>query len=233
MEQILNSDSDSILIRSWDALPTGARSALEEQWSGLAAGGLPCGSAVVDSSGNLVASGRNHAYDPAGRLETRSQYALQHNRLAHAELNALACIPTEVDHGSLTLWTTQHPCSMCAAALAFVGIGDVRFIADDLSDDSPPERIVATRGGVSYQALGDPLWWTISNVLFLFNSAVPESENARNLKLNADRHPELVNLTLDLARRDLLRVTARSATKLPNALDAYYPALERVAKQVS
>jgi tRNA(Arg) A34 adenosine deaminase TadA len=31
----------------------------------------------------------------------------------------------------LTLWTTQHPCSMCAAAIAFVGIGEGWLIADD------------------------------------------------------------------------------------------------------
>lgn len=31
------------LDESWEALPAGARAALEQQWLGLAAGGLPCG----------------------------------------------------------------------------------------------------------------------------------------------------------------------------------------------
>jgi tRNA(Arg) A34 adenosine deaminase TadA len=214
----------------WIALPTGARVALEEQWAGLAAGGLPCGSTVLDATGAVVASGRNHAYDRAGSIETRAQYALQHNRLAHAELNALACIPTETDHAALTLWTTQHPCSMCAAALAFVGIGKVCFVADDLSDHSSPEAIIASRGRVAYQSLGHPLWWTISNLLFLYNSAVLDGGNARNLKMNRDRCPELIKLTLDLAERDALGKPARFGTTLPIALTPHYSTIERVAE---
>jgi tRNA(Arg) A34 adenosine deaminase TadA len=45
---------------------------------------------------------------------------------------------------------------MCAAAICFVGIGKVRFVADDPSDNSPVAVIVATRGGVSYEPWGDP-----------------------------------------------------------------------------
>ena len=111
------------LNQRWEALPTGARAALEELWAGVAAGGLPCGSAVIDANGSIVASGRNHAYDTAGGIATRARYPLQHNRLAHAELNALACIPTETDHAPLTLWTTQHPCSMCGAVVALQEFG--------------------------------------------------------------------------------------------------------------
>ncbi len=142
-------DSTNALVESWDALSPGARVAFERQWAGLAAGGLPCGSAIMDAD-LVVASGRNHAYDPAGELESRLRYPLQHNRLAHAELNALACLPTETDHATLTLWTTQHPCSMCAAAIAFVGIGEVWFIADDpsYSWSSNSYGIRVDRGGI-------------------------------------------------------------------------------------
>ena len=133
----------------WTELPAGARAAIEQQWAGLAAGGLPCGAAVVDAAGKVIAVGRNHAYDRAGGVETRLRYPLHHNRLAHAELNALAVIETETDHAALTLWTTQHPCLMCAAALRFVGIGKVSFVADDPSDDSP--GVAATRGAVPYE----------------------------------------------------------------------------------
>ena len=120
----------------WASLPAGARAAFEEQWAGVAAGGLPCGSCVIDATGNLVARGRNHVYDAAGAIETRARYALQQTRLAHAEMNALAGVPTAVDHAGLTLWTTQHPCSMCAAALQFIGVGRVCYVADDPSDFS-------------------------------------------------------------------------------------------------
>ena len=220
----------SELLQSWTSLPVGARAALEEQWDGLAAGGLPCGASIVDEAGTVVASGRNCSYEPAGVIETRARYALQHNRLAHAELNALAQLATEMDHAKLTLWTTQHPCLMCAAAIIFTGIGQVVFIADDPSDDSSSEAILASRGSIVYKSLGDPFWWTISNLLFLYNSAVLAGENARNLKLNRDRYPELVRLTLDLAKAGTIGKAARSNIELPIALTPHYETILRVSQ---
>ena len=213
------------LVDSWDALPVGARAALDQQWAALAAGGLPCGAAVVHADGRILAAGRNRAYDPPGGVESRARSPLEHTRLAHAELNALALLATEDDHAPLILWSTQHPCAMCAAAVRFVGIGHVRFVADDPSDDSPHGVILATRGGVPYEALRDPLWWTISNLLFLYNSARDKGEDARNLRMNRARYPQLVRLTLDLARPDALGPSARSATHLPLALDPHADAI--------
>jgi len=215
-------------VKSWTDLPLGARAALDEQWAGLAAGGLPCGSAIVDARG-VVAVGRNRAYDAAGAIHTRMQHPLQHTRLAHAELNALAHVPTETDHASLTLWSTQHPCAMCAAAIAFVGIGRVRYVADDPSDASSPADNIASRKGIDYQPLGDPLWWTISNLLFLYNSAAQDGAEARNLRINRDRYRSLVELTLELAQDDALGAAARLGTSLPNALAPYQVSLLRVS----
>ncbi len=155
------------LLDAWNHLPFGARMAFHQQWMGLAAGGLPCGSSILNTQEQVLAVGRNHVYDPQAEGDTRTFSPLQYTRLAHAELNALALIPTKIYPGMLTLWTTQHPCIMCAAALQFIGIGKVCYIADDPSDDSPSETIVATHGNIPYEALGDPLWWTMSNLLFL------------------------------------------------------------------
>lgn len=222
---------DTFLDESWDALPAGARAALEEQWLGVAAGGLPCGSAIVDASGAVIASGRNHAYGSAGSLESRLQYPLQHNRLAHAELNALAIVPTEQDHASLTLWSTQHPCPMCAAAIAFTGIGEVRYVADDPSDHSSRAAIVASRGGVPYRPVGDPFWWTVSNLLFLYTSAVTDGERARNVAENRAKYPALTGLTLELAGIDAFGEAARSGALLHPALAPYQAELTTIARQ--
>jgi tRNA(Arg) A34 adenosine deaminase TadA len=215
---------------AWQALPLGARVALEEQWTGLAAGGLPCGSAILSADGSLLSAGHNRAYDPPGGIETRAESPLQHKRLAHAELNALALIPTEVDHATLTLWTTQHPCLMCAAACQFTEIGKVCYIADDPSDESPPDAIVATRGHVPYEELGDPFWWTVSNLLFLYASAVRQGEQARNVRINRDRYPELVRLTLEVAQGDGLGQAARSGAPLLIALAPHMEAVEQVTR---
>lgn len=195
--------------------------AFEQQWAGLAAGGLPCGSAIVRADGSVVAVGRNHAYDSAGETGTRLSSPLQHTRLAHAEMNTIAKIPTEVNHAQLTLWSTQHPCAMCAAAIRFVGIGAVVFIADDPSDDSSAEAIATTRRGVNYRGCGDPFWWTVSNLLFLYTDAVKRGEGSGNIRLNQARYPELVRLTLDLAKHDSLGAPARSGTDLPTALEPH------------
>lgn len=206
------------IAEEWKKLPRGARVALEQQWTGLAAGGLACGSAILDRDGTVVAAGRNHAYNESGAIETLARIPLQHNHLAHAELNAIALIPTETHLESFTLWSTQHPCIMCAAAIRFTGIGNVKFLDDDLSDNSSEESIKSSRLGVPYLPLGDPLWWTVSNVLFLYNQAILRGEEASNLKRNESRFPELVSLTLKLARSDSLGIPARSGVALPAAL---------------
>ena len=197
------------LSRAWDDLPAGARAAIEEQWAGVASGGLPCGASIVGADGAIVASGRNRAYEPGG------------SRLSHAELNALAQVPTQADHAALTLWSTQHPCLMCASAARFAGVGRVCFIADDPSDHSPEAGITATRGGVPYERLGDPVWWTVCNLLFLYGSAVLRGPKSANLESNRARYPDLVNLAIELAQAGELGRAARAGTPLIEALEPY------------
>lgn len=220
-------------VDTWAALGEGVRAAFVEQWAGLAAGGLACGAAIVDSEGVVIASGRNHAYDSVRGITTKTQYPLQHNRLAHAELNALAHLPTERDHAPLTLWSTQHPCQMCVAAVSFTGIGMVGYVADDLSDESALETIISSRNNVPYQALGDPLWWVVSNLLFLYTPAVRAGADAGSIEMNQQRYPDLISLTLALAQHDSLGQSARSGMTLPEALTSYYTDIVQVAKSVS
>ena len=215
----------SDVVEAWASLPPGAKAALQEQWEGLAAGGLACGSSIVGAGGSVIASGRNCAYDVAGPPKTRVRYALQHNRLAHAELNALATISTEADHHALTLWSTQHPCSMCAAALAFIEIGRVIYIADDLSDRRSNELIVASHGAIPYKSLESALWWTVSNLLFLHNPAVRIGDRATSVTSAQARFPRLASLALKLAQEDALGKPARSGEPLLTALEIHQAAI--------
>jgi tRNA(Arg) A34 adenosine deaminase TadA len=111
---------------AWAALDPAPRRALELAYAALVAGGLPVGSVLADDAGGIVAEGRNRAYDPPGGPEV-----LQGTPLAHAELNVLAAVPTDRELGRDTLWSTHEPCSMCAAAAAFTGVGTVRYVAPD------------------------------------------------------------------------------------------------------
>jgi hypothetical protein len=109
-------------------------------------------------------------------------------------------------------------------------MGKVHYIADDPLDESPPDVIVATRGRVPYEALCDPFWWTVSNLLFLYTSAVRQGEEARDVRINRDRYPELVRLTLSVAQGDGLGNAARSGITLPDALAPYVEEIEQIAR---
>src|ERR1017187_3427247 len=88
-------------------------------------GGVPVGSVIAGSNGERVSEGRNPAYDPAGGTDQ-----LQCTPVAHAEMNALAAVETGTDLASLTLWSSQRPCVLCAAACEFTGAGSVAFTRD-------------------------------------------------------------------------------------------------------
>jgi hypothetical protein len=102
----------------------------------------------------VIAEGRNHAYDPPAGDDP-----LQGTPLAHAEMNALARIATKTDLSTCTLWSTHRPCIMCAAAAEFTGVGEVRFLAPDPSD--VPYLLAAD------PVNGDDRLIVLANVMFL------------------------------------------------------------------
>ena len=197
---------------SWNALPEGARIALEQQWEGLAARGLPCGSCIVNGRGEVMSRGRNRVYESASGIQP-----LERTRIAHAELNALAGVDTEADWADLTLFTTAHPCSMCAAALAFTGVGRVVYVADDPSDDSTPDQIAATRGGVSYHRLGSIEWAIIATVMFLYVGVELRGEADANLRMAAEQNPALGALVLAEVESGALGRAARTGAPIAEA----------------
>ncbi|MCU1421477.1 MAG: dCMP deaminase [Microbacteriaceae bacterium] len=214
--------------QSWQRLPLGAQAALDQQWAGLAARALPCGSAVTDVDDGVIASGRNRAYDERGGDD-----ALQHTRIAHAELNALARVDTDADWQDLTLWSTQHPCAMCAAAASFTGIGLVVYIADDPSDDSSENAIAATRGAVPYESLGEPVWRAASNLLFLSTGAFLRGAGDVNIRGASSRMPGVAALAVDLAANDHLGRLSSAGYPLPDALEPLWPRLVDLGAEAS
>ena len=78
--------------------------------------------------------------------------------------------------------------------------------------------------------MGNRLWWTVSNLLFLYIAAVRNGKSARNIQLNRGRYPDLVRLTLDLAEKDALGRRARVETTLPVALEPYADLITQVSQ---
>jgi tRNA(Arg) A34 adenosine deaminase TadA len=81
--------SDAEFAAAWRDAEPGLRRSLELAHLALVSGGLSVGSVILDRDGAILAEGRNRAYDPPGGDEP-----LQGSPVAHAEMNALARIPT-------------------------------------------------------------------------------------------------------------------------------------------
>jgi tRNA(Arg) A34 adenosine deaminase TadA len=95
-------------------------------WEAYKAGSVPCGSVVVNGSGELVTRGRNRAYEslaPDGQLGNTS--------VAHAEINALIGLPA-ADYSDHVLYSSLEPCPLCLGATVMCAIGKVLFAGHDL-----------------------------------------------------------------------------------------------------
>jgi tRNA(Arg) A34 adenosine deaminase TadA len=156
--------------QAWAELHPAFRRGLELAYQSLAGGGLACGAALTDAGDRIVAEGRNRAYDDPGGPDP-----LQGTPLAHAELNLLALVRTGWDLGPCTLWSTQEPCSMCAMAASFTGVGQVRYLAPDpwaLATQPQDRRLAAS--AATERSIGpadDDRWVVSANVLFLHSVA--------------------------------------------------------------
>lgn len=186
---------------------------LELAHAGLLAGGLPVGSVITDSSGQLISEGRNRAYDPPGGTDR-----LQRTPVAHAEMNALAAVETGTDLASLRLTSSHRPCEMCASACRFTGVGSVAFVAPDPSDevshDDPPA--VAAE------------WVVVANLLFLSGIAAYSGPSAPAIVRAREREPEVV----ELMRAGLTWSGGPADSRRPvlrQVLEPAWPAIEAAA----
>ncbi len=105
------------------------RTVLEEAWAAYLHGSYPIGACVVDTSGQVVARGRNRLGE-----ERRVDGVISGHGLSHAEVNALLALPelSADEHRALTLYTTTEPCPMCLGALLMAGVGALAYAAADL-----------------------------------------------------------------------------------------------------
>ena len=192
-------DADDALVRC-----------LELAHQSFLARGLPVGCVIAGSNGERVSEGRNRAYDPLGGTDR-----LQRTPLAHAEMNALAAVDTGAELGGMTLWSSHQPCSMCAAACEFTGVGRVRFIAPDPSDDDDH----ADPDGIETE------WVVVANLLFLSGVAAYSGQESSMIIRAGHREPEIV---------ELMRATGDAALRqagLRAALTTAWPAVEAAARE--
>ncbi|MGW7432655.1 nucleoside deaminase [Streptomyces sp. NPDC054861] len=174
---------------AWEALPAAPRRALALAHRALRSGGLAVGSVLTDADGAIVAEGRNRAYDPGGE----GPDALLGTPLAHAEMNALAQARTGWDLGTHTLWSTQEPCSMCAAAAEFTGVGTVRFLAADPWATATGRPSPSARARLS----AEPVWQAAATLLFLRSVVLAAGSGAATVRRMAELAPRVTALATD------------------------------------
>jgi tRNA(Arg) A34 adenosine deaminase TadA len=166
------------------SLDAAAWRALEQAYEALTAGGLPCGAALADAAGAIVACGRNHAFDPLSGDDP-----LQGTPLAHAELNVLARVRTDRDLSADTLWSTQQPCAMCTAAIGFCGVGRTRYLAADpafLGTSDPRAGVVVD------PTRADPAlapWAALANAMFLWPTISRTGPGGDHIRRNHQADP--------------------------------------------
>ncbi len=123
-------------------------------------------------------------YDP-----TTGTDPLEGTPLAHAEMNALARLATDCEPAEFTIWSTQQPCSMCAAAISFVGIHHVIAVARDPSDPTRPTDEV-------FDEVLDDVWVVLATVMFLMGPLRVGGADHPMVRANAQLEPEAVALAL-------------------------------------
>ncbi|MGF1431266.1 nucleoside deaminase [Kitasatospora sp. LaBMicrA B282] len=214
--------------QAWAAAPAAVRRCLELAHLSLAGGGLAVGAVLVDGAGRVRAEGRNRAYDGPGGPD-----ALQGTPLAHAELNALAAVRTGCDLTGLTLWSTQQPCTMCAAALAFTRVGAVRYLAPDpwaqATGQAPAEPATAAAGR---PAEVDPVWPVAANLLFLQSVVDAADLDHPTVRRNRELEPETGALLRPPADRAAGGLTELLAARWPDLVAAAAARARRTAGPV-
>lgn len=175
------------------------RRCLELAYDAFRAGGLACGSVLLGPSGDVVAEGRNHAYDPPTGSEV-----LEGSPIAHAELNVLARVATDRDVGGDTLWSSQEPCSMCTAAAAFIGVGAIAYVAPDpwalATNQSRLQQPASPSDGDGPPVTGpapEP-WRTIANVLFILSIAATSGPDDETVARSRSLDPAAAEIALAL-----------------------------------
>jgi tRNA(adenine34) deaminase len=112
------------MMDAWRELDESWRVALELAWEAYLAGTIPVGSVVAAADGTIVARGRNRIFDPPGR-------GVAGSRLAHAEVDALAQLPSSSRYRDHVLYSTLEPCLLCAGATLLSTVGRIEYAASD------------------------------------------------------------------------------------------------------
>ena len=181
---------------AWSELEAPFRRCVELAWESCASGTFACGAVITDPAGNVVAEGRNRAFD-----QRSGEYPLEGTLLAHAEMNALARVPTGVALDDCTLWSSLEPCLMCLSSAVLSSVGEIRFLGPDPLWDGveglPSLNAFVERRWPRHQQPHDGEWAVLGMTFALHLFAFWQPVDSQALAAHDVSEPE----TADLVRR--------------------------------
>ena len=128
--QYAQSDFLSVGGCMWNDIEQGFQIAFSEAWEAYKNNTIPIGVAILDTEGDVMATGRNQVSADGDGL-------LKYHQIAHAEINAilkLSEIKDENIHKNIrtyTLYSTMEPCPLCFGAVVMGSIRNVKYAARD------------------------------------------------------------------------------------------------------
>jgi tRNA(adenine34) deaminase len=206
---------------TWASLDESWQVAFDEAWTSFGSGSAGVGAVITDGTGAIVATGRSRVFDePDGRSPLVGTF------MAHAEMNAMACLPVEAYDG-YTLYSTFEPCVMCAATIRIYRIPRVCYAADYpvwggmhelFATFEPIARALPTR-----ERLGGP-YGAFAHVLHL--SWLADRAPQRVTEAHDSVAPLHLELARSLAERGHLRRLADDDATVVTAAESVWPELQ-------
>jgi tRNA(Arg) A34 adenosine deaminase TadA len=215
-------------LNAWETLELPWRESLELAWQSCAAGTVGVGSVITDSNGAIVARGRNRVYD--GRSGTE---ILRDTPIAHAEMNAFATLSSSLDLTKHTLWSSQRPCPLCAAAAVFMHVGTVRFLAADPFfqgvERLPELNPFLAERWPRYDGPTNEDRWAVTAMLLQLSAAASRNPGGSVVIENRKIEPETTGLIEDIVARRLWSDAANKQAAVTGALEIVWPQILDVA----
>ncbi|MDP9333403.1 MAG: nucleoside deaminase [Actinomycetota bacterium] len=210
---------------AWASLDESWRAAFEEAWASYCSGSAGVGAAITDPGGSIVAIGRSRVFDePDGCTPLAGTF------MAHAEMNALACLPVG-PYDDYTLYSTFEPCVMCAATMRIYRIPRLLYAADDPVWDGLHDMFATfepiARALPKRDCLGGP-YGAFAHVLHL--SWLAERWPQQVMDAHGSRAPRELELAATLAETGNLRGLADDGATVIAATASIWPDLHAVCE---
>ncbi|MEM7288250.1 MAG: nucleoside deaminase [Actinomycetota bacterium] len=190
----------------------------ELAWQSCAAGTIGVGARLVGEDGSVLADGSNGLFaDAVGPLRG--------NKIAHAEMNALAQIDAATDLTRATLYTSLEPCFMCAGAVLLSRVGRVEVAARDPYMEGASALPTADHGmtDIAERVFLDRPEWTVLSRVFSLHAVFFWMSGSDAVASAHSTEPKIAPLVAELVVDNTVAALAEAGAGVEAAIDELAP----------